>query len=180
MSTSSTRDAVISRAAVVVVGMCVVTLGVTLLALATPSFRGSLGGGLVRGYVEGDVLYVDSAAYASARRTVVFFARYSCSACQASQSTMSAIVAEVAARPDVRVVMVTGLAQQEQELAFAAGIGIDSSRVLQLEMRNLRLRYVPAAVVTDATGRILLAREGLLTESDRTDIVLAAVEPVDN
>ncbi len=84
---------------------------------------------------------------------------------------MAAIVADLAKRPDTHVVLVVPDAGPDEERLFALELGLDPSQVLQTDLHRLRLRQVPAMVLADKSGRILMAREGRLTETDRNDLI---------
>jgi predicted transcriptional regulator len=84
------------------------------------------------------------------------------------------MVAELKRFRDVAVLVVTPLADVEAEIDFAADIGVNRSGVLSTTMSELRLRYVPGVVVADAEGRVLFAKEGLLTEEDRLHVIRIA------
>jgi hypothetical protein len=167
-------DARVGTAAAVVSVLCAVLLSATGVALAVPSIRAWLSGeaGAVS-YVAGELIDLESGTFDSTPYTIILFSRASCRACQQSRSVMAALVSDVAGRSDVKVMLavdVVGSGQLAEEEAFAREIGLDRSRLFQVETAGLRLRYVPTAVLTDATGKILLAREGLLTETDRVDV----------
>ena len=89
---------------------------------------------------------------------------------------MAGIVADVAKRAGIRVALVTPEALAEEEEKFARDLGLDPSQIYRTDLRRLRLRQVPTMVVTDHSGRILMVREGLLTESDREDVVHRSTE----
>jgi hypothetical protein len=89
------------------------------------------------------------------------------------------IVSGLTRRPDVRVMMVSGSTDEHNEI-FAADVGLHPSDLIRTDMSMLRLRYIPALVVADKTGQILLAREGLLTETDRNDVMRAVRPPIEN
>jgi thioredoxin-related protein len=84
---------------------------------------------------------------------------------------MASIVADIKRRTDARVVLVTARTFPDEERSFAQELGIDPASVHQTDLQKLRVRLVPTMVLTDATGTILMAREGLLTEDDHTEVV---------
>jgi hypothetical protein len=169
------RDALLGRVALWFAAACVVVVAATVLMFALPAVRDYLSGrpALVS-YVEGDLIDLPPAVYSSTANTIFLFSQFSCRACQASKPVMAAIVADLARRPNVQVVLVTDDASPEEEQVFAVEVGIDSSHVHRTDLRGLRLRLVPTIVLADKAGKILMAREGLLTESDRTDVVRMA------
>jgi hypothetical protein len=69
------------------------------------------------------------------------------------------------------MVTARGGVQAEADRAFARDVGIEAARLIQTDMQNLRLRYVPAVVMIDATGTVLWSREGVLTETERSEIL---------
>jgi hypothetical protein len=127
-------------------------------------------------YVPGEKIDLDSGVYAASTRTLVFFSRAGCSACQASQPAMAAITADLAKLPDVRVVMVTPPAFSQDEQLFARSVGINETRLFPVESKRLRIRHIPAYVMVDASGTVLLTREGRVTETDREAIVRFALQ----
>jgi hypothetical protein len=181
MRASARRSDLLARSTAIAAGVSVLAVIVTSLILAVPALRDRVArNGQVASYSEGDRIDLDPSSYSAADRTIFLFARSSCRACQASKSVMASLVDELRPQPSARVVLVTGLASQGENVEFGREIGIDPERMLEVDLRGLRLRYVPTVVVTDASGRIMMAREGLITESDRQDIVRAALPPVPN
>ena len=166
------RDAFVGRLAVLLGVAAVTVVAVTMAAIALPSVREHL---LARrspvGYVEGDTIDLDPLMYRSSPRTIFLFSRFSCGACQASKPVMAGIVADLAGRLDAQVILVTGEALPEDEHLFALEVGIELSRVVRTDLSRLRVRQVPTMVVTDRSGRMLIVREGVLTESDRVEVV---------
>jgi hypothetical protein len=175
MPPAEQRDALVGRLALVLSIAAVTVLAATIAALALPSVWERIRAQPPAvAYVEGETIDVDPLAFRASARTVFLFSRFSCGACQASKPVMAGIVADLAERRDVRVILVTGEALPEEEQLFARDLGLAPSRVLQTDLSRLRVRQVPTMVVADAAGRILIAREGLLTESDRIDVVRAS------
>ena len=172
MPASDQRDAFVGRVALMVAATCLVLVAATMLACPLPVVWERLRGVSPSiAYAEGDLIDLEPATYRGAARTVFFFSRFSCGACQASKPVMAGIVADLGKQPGVQIVLVTGDALPDEERLFALELGIDSSHVHQADLRRLRLRQVPTMVLADSSGKILMAREGLLTESDRLDIV---------
>ena len=172
---SDRRDALLGRVALLFAAACVSVVAATVLMFALPAVRDYLSGRPSSiAYVEGDVIDLHRSTYGSNANTVFLFSRSSCAACQASKPVMTAIVADLARLPDVHVVLVTGGGSPEEERVFAVELGIDSSDIHPIDLTGLRVRVVPTMVLVDRTGRILMAREGRLTETDRIDIVRRA------
>lgn len=175
----SSRDSILGRIAAGVSVGCVLLLAATIGVAWIPDLGGRLDWQSGTRYSAGQQLDLDAAVFAASPRTVFFFSRSSCRACQASKPVMEAIVRDVSHRAGVRVVLVTGATRTDvqAERTFALEIGLDQSQLLQIELGTLRLRNVPAVVLTDATGSILMVREGLLTENDRSEIVRIVTGP---
>ena len=172
MPVSDQRDARIGRAALWFAAACVVALAATVLALAVPGLSDELRGDREPvAYTVGDRLDLDPATFTSSARTLFLFSQFSCGACQASKPTMAAMVADLANRPDTHVVLVVPDAVPEEERLFAQELGLNPSRIWRTDLRRLRLRQVPTVVLADDSGKILLAREGRLTETDRSDVL---------
>ncbi len=157
----------------------IVALAATVLALAVPGLSDQLRGDRQPvAYTVGDRLDLDPATFTSSARTLFLFSQFSCGACQASKPTMAAMVADLAERPDTQVFLVVPDAVPEEERLFATELGLAPSRILRTDLRRLRLRQVPTVVMADDSGKILLAREGRLTETDRRDVLeIARVSP---
>jgi len=172
------RDALVGRIALIFAITCGVVVAATVLMLALPAIRERVGAERVAAaYSEGDRIDLEPATYAAKSRTVFFFTRFSCGACQASKPVMAGIVADLMKRVDTQVILVTPEALPEEEQLFALELGIDRSQIYRTDLLRLRLRQVPTMVVADSSGRILMAREGLLTESDRADVVQLSGNP---
>jgi hypothetical protein len=156
---------------------CAIALGLTAIVMAVPVVRARLGWNSAAplSYLSGEKIDLDTAVYAGSTRTLIFFSRAGCSACQASQPAMAAITADLAKLPDVRVVMVTPAFSQDEQF-FARSVGIDETRLFPVEGKRLRIRHVPAYVMVDASGMVLLTREGRVTDADREAIVRFALQ----
>ena len=177
MPESERRDALVGRVALLVAATAFLAVAATVLALALPSFAERYRTAPVpRAYADGDSIDLEPAMYNATARTVFFFTRFSCGACQASKAVMAGIVADVAQRPGIRVALVTPEALPEEEQTFARDLGLDLSQLYPTDLRRLRLRQVPTMILTDDSGRILMVREGLFTESDRVDVVRRSTE----
>ena len=172
MSVSDQRDALVGRVALMLAATCLVLVAATVLAFALPAVweRFTREGSPIA-YAEGDFIDLEPATFRGAASTIFFFSRFSCGACQASKPVMAGIVADLGTRTGVRIVLVTGDALPDEERLFALELGIDPSHIHRTDLPRLRLRLVPTLVLADSTGKILMVREGLLTESDRLDIV---------
>jgi thioredoxin-related protein len=172
MPASNQRDALVGRIAVVVTLLTGLVVTATALALAFPvlgeRFRARPA---AVAYFSGDVIDVDPSTYSSASRTVFFFSRYSCGGCQASKNVMASIARDIKQRAGAHVVLVTARTFPVEERSFALELGIDPASVYQTDLQKLRVRLVPTMVLTDTSGKILMAREGLITENDRAEIV---------
>ena len=166
MPVSDQRDARIGRVALWFGAASVLALAVTVLVLAVPSLSETLRSDRQPvAYTVGDRLDLDPATFTSSARTLFLFSRFSCGACQASKPTMAAIVADLAKRPDTHVVLVVPDAVPDEERLFALELGLDPSQILRTDLHRLRLRQVPTMVLADESGKILIAREGRLTET---------------
>ena len=174
---SDQRDAHLGRVALLLAAACAVVVAATVLALALPALWERLRGeGSSVAYSEGEVIDLDPATYRSATSTVFLFSRFSCGACEASKPVMAGIVADLMTQSGVQVVLVTGEALPEEERLFASDLGLDGSHVHHTDLRRLRLRQVPTMVLTDRSGKILMTREGRLTETDRSEVVRMSIE----
>jgi hypothetical protein len=174
MEVSGWHDRLLRRGAALVTASCVVVLGATSVAFFVPALREANTDSAVA-YAAGDRIDLDPKTYASTRRTVFLFSRSSCRACQASKPTMAAIVSDLSKAPDVNVILVVQQFPPAEETSFAREVGIGTSRILGVDLRTLRLSSVPTVVVTDSSGTILFAGEGVLTNSDRSAITQAAL-----
>jgi hypothetical protein len=167
-------DGVLRHGATLVTTLCLLTLAGTGLALAVGPLRDRFWStSTSTSYAVGDVVDVPPDAYSRASHSVILFARSSCSACQASKPVMAAIANDLSTRADTALTLVAPEKPAAEQREFAEAIGIDATRIVYADLRSLRLRYVPAVVVTDRAGRVLFAREGLMTETDRLDLLRA-------
>ncbi len=173
-------EGLISRIASIIIWTSSLAVVLTVGALAVPGVRDSFDANTPPSYTIGDVIDVDREAYRHSWRTVLIFSRASCSACRASQPVMAKLVGDLSGRAGVRVSMVTGFTEHQEDRRFAESVGVDAAAIFQTDFRTLRLRYVPAVVVIDSAGRILMAKQGLLTETDRQDIVDMIIRSVHN
>lgn len=172
-------DDIIRRAATAVIVACVVILAVTGVT-AVPAVKTRLGwpaSSPATGYAVGQQIDVPPAAYAGSERTLLYFSLNNCAACQRSKGTVAALAVELGKHPGRRMVMVTGTTFHQDETAFARSIGLDESRLVRVDLTKLRLKRVPALVLVDRRGRVLLAKEG--APPDFRDILSAAAAEVD-
>jgi hypothetical protein len=180
MPVSGQRDSLLGRVALWLAAASVAAVAATMLVLALPALSQRLGvEGTIVAYAEGGFIDLDPSTFASTPRTLFLFSRFSCGACQASKPVMAALVVDLALRPDVQIVLVTDDAVPEEERVFARELGIDASHIHRTDLRRLRLRRVPTIVLADDTGKILMTREGRLTESDRHDVIRLSGPPAE-
>ena len=166
MSPSSRAQPLAARLFVASAVASVVLVALTAGAMLLPQARQFLGKGAPSSsYAVGDRLDVDPALFEGARATVFLFARASCGACQASKPLMASIVSDLAAAPDVNVMMLAPLKEMDANTDFGRDLGL--AQVVHSDIRQLRLRYVPSVVVTDGGGTVLWSHEGMLTEDSR-------------
>jgi len=151
----------------------VIALGVTVGVILFPALGWSAGAP-TPSYAVGQKIDVSASLYERTARTVLLFARSSCQACQRSKLAMAALVHDLTEDPGVAVVLVTPGNMADIDRVFGRELGIEDARIVSAATGTLRIRHVPAIVVVDNTGRILLTREGVLTEADRRDVTQVA------
>jgi hypothetical protein len=149
-----------------------ITLGLTVILLKVPLFRERLAGPTVPGpsYSAGEQIDLGSDIYGSAPQTLIFFSTATCGVCEKSKPVMTDIAADLSRSDLVRVVMVSSTRFPEEERQFAQEVGIDEQRLFRMDTAKLRVRHVPAFALVNREGTILLAKDGLITESDRRNI----------
>jgi hypothetical protein len=114
-------------------------------------------------YAVGDRFDGPATVYARHDRTLVIVATSACGACQAAKPALSTL-AEEARRRGAGVVLVAPAGPGER--AFARDVGLADSLV-ELDVRRLRVTRVPALMLVDRLGTVLLAREGIDVEAVR-------------
>lgn len=145
----------------------------TALVVAVPSLRAAFVRSPSRpSYQVGEHVDVSATLYSSSARTLLVFARHDCAACQRSKPALTATLTSLKTL-DVAVFLMVPDAI-EDEMPFAREVGIEPSAVKTMKLDQLRLRYVPTFVLVDQTGKILVAREGVLTTEGQGAILQAA------
>ena len=150
------------RASLAIGIACAVVLLGTAAALARPGLGARLGWAKpgAASYAVGTYVDLEPAFY-QGKTTVVLFSRANCEACRRSKATLAAIVADVAKRSDVQVTFVTPTTSDQEETDFARDIGVPPSRHLAIDLSTLRLKHVPALVLVDERGTVILAHDGV-------------------
>lgn len=163
-------DRVLGKAAVVAFTLLLVCAAVTTAAFFSPTVRSSLFPGFKpeSGYLAGDVVDVPVKSHLQSRRTVILFARSSCSACQSSRDGIRQIVLAARAR-GADAMMFTPESGSEAEFAYAESAGFGRSSV-RGTTHKLRVRLVPTILLVDDTGRILFAKEGKPSTEDQAKL----------
>lgn len=70
--------------------------------------------------------------------------------------------------------MVVAEGKAQDELRFAADLGLDEAHVVQMDLSGLRVQHVPTFLLADDSGRIRYVVDGVLTEESRKAMVDAA------
>jgi hypothetical protein len=133
----------------------------TAAVVLSPRLQAALGfsGEPLQAYRVGDQIDVPVAAYGNAPETLLLFVRASCAACQNAMPVLSRLVVALqSTRTDVRVL--TPSVDRNRQIQYAGSLGLDESHILQGELRRMRVRVVPTAVLVDQEGRILHVAEG--------------------
>jgi thiol-disulfide isomerase/thioredoxin len=167
------REVLLGRLGVAVAVVCATALTVTAVAIAMPSVRASLGfapPAPVPSYAAGEAADFPPSLFNQAPHTVAIFFRSDCGAC----ARMKPFLARLAARDDdsgVRVMAVTGAGNRADALAFAKQIGLSESRLVMMDLGNLRLRRVPTVVLMDQAGAIQAALEGIPSSQEEEKLL---------
>jgi hypothetical protein len=160
-------DSIVGLLARITTLACVLGVAGTTALVLFPSLRQSIGWQTDSiDYAVGDRIDLAPELFESSNRTVVLFLRSTCPACQDNSAMLERLVAESSAAVDTRVVMVTGQGARDSEVRFAEELGLDARQVVPLDLRRLRLRHVPSAVVVDRDGTVLFSRSGPISEQD--------------
>jgi len=164
-------ERVVGRLTTVVTLVCVVTVGFTVLMLASPSIRTRLGLSTRRAvsYPLRSSIDVPAHLYQSAPLTLFVFGRSTCGACQAAKPAFLAISRELAATP-TNMQFVTGQTDLDAELEYANEIGLATTQVVRMDLSALRLQVVPALVLVDRSGKVLFTKEGVPTADDQQQL----------
>lgn len=168
-------DAIIGRAAAVIVVGCLAVVSATALLLAFPPLRTRLGIGPAVGpsYKTGERFDGPASLYGETPYALVLFARSSCGACQRAKPFYARLNLVAAGRPAIRVVLaVPASAPPEGERGYGREAGVDADRVFSVNFASLRLHAVPTVVLVDRSGRILDAWEGLLSSAQQDALLL--------
>jgi hypothetical protein len=113
----------------------------------------------VEAYRVGDRVDVPSDAYERARYTVILFGRASCAACQRAAPALGRLFA-VLVQSEVGVRVVAPKASSNEQLSYVRSLGLEDADFLPAEMRTLRVRSVPTALLVDREGLIREVAEG--------------------
>jgi hypothetical protein len=144
----------------IVLAICVGVVLLTTTLILSSRLQVLLGlGRTIEAYRVGDRVDVPPDAYGGASYTVILFGRASCGACQSATPVLGRLFAAVLdSEVDVRVV--APKASSEDQLVYVRALGLDEAHFLPAEMRRLRVRVVPTALLVDREGRILEVSEG--------------------
>jgi thiol-disulfide isomerase/thioredoxin len=114
---------------------------------------------------------VPATVYESSPYTVVLFARSSCGACKSAKPLFKKLVANIERRSSARVVMIAPMANRQDEVTYAKELGLDETQLLQLDLKDLRLRRVPTVVLLDQRGIVRYTREGAPLAADQEEFL---------
>lgn len=114
---------------------------------------------------------MSAAVYGGSPYTVVLFARFGCGACERAKPLLSSLAKDIAGRPGVRFVMVTGTASRTENLAYARELGLAEAAVVSITLTDLRLRQVPTLLLVDRQGVVRYAQEGALPSSAGSELI---------
>ena len=124
-------------------------------------------------YRVGERIDLPASLYTTAPRTVLLFTSASCGACQRSKMPTAALVHDLKTLPNTAVVMVTPPSGSQERVPFARELGVPEAQVA-VHAGPIRLQRMPAVVVVDSQGTVLLIREGMLTELDQKEVLQLA------
>ena len=109
-------------------------------------------------YAAGQTFDAPPAWYADAPRTLVIFARASCTACEKAQPFLKELVGTVG--PKAAAVMAHPPGAPDEDAQFARSLGIADDRIVVVDA-GLRVKSTPTIVLVDQRGTILHAWEGV-------------------
>lgn len=107
-------------------------------------------------YRPGDAFDIRSETLVSTRQVFVF-ARSRCGACDRAWSSLRRVVRAAESR-HVPAILVVPSSVTQGEREFAASIAIPPQHIILKDPAAVRVRAVPAVVVIDAAGRVVLTR----------------------
>jgi len=152
----------LGRLAIGISVACVVGVGATIAALTSPAIRSTLGLMPIApaSYVRGERIDVPASLYETSPHTLVLFARSDCGACQHIKPWLAQTIGTLEQKTGTRVVMVATNARLDDEIAYAAEIGLARDRVVPLASTSLKVRQVPTLVLVDRQGSVLYSLDG--------------------
>jgi len=167
-SEPASSDKALGALALGVVVICLAVLGATATTLLVPSWQGRFATPPAVSYVVGETIDISADIYRGHQATLVIFADASCKASIGSQPVFGALVRSASEGAVGISLMMPGETGRPSEpnLAFAHTIGVQVADLRQADLRPLRLRSVPAAVLVGRDGTILAYHEGLFADAD--------------
>ncbi|MEO8480982.1 MAG: hypothetical protein ABI634_02160 [Acidobacteriota bacterium] len=159
------------RLPVVLVGATLVGLATTAAAGFAPAVRTRLGWTAVErpAYAVGDVIDIPAGLRDQADRTLVVFASGTCGASLRSAGVLRRVASDLR-RVHGQFVVITPKDQRADQQKLAESYGLEPSEVTALDLRQLRLKYVPTVVVVDRAGNVRYVREGAVDDDGRVAI----------
>ena len=157
------KSDLVGRIALAITVGCLVMVGLTVGALATPAGRARMGlaPAPAPSYAVGARIDVPASVYDASPYTVVLFARSDCGVCQQSKPWLAALTTALQRQSTVRVVMIASGEHLSDEVQYAADLGIGRDRVVPLAPRALKARLVPSLVLVDRQGVVRYSQEGV-------------------
>jgi hypothetical protein len=153
---------IIGRAAMMLIAASIVVTIATLIVVAVPAVRNRL---IAThdpvAYAVGDRIDLPDRLYAGSDYTAVLFARASCAVCQQGRRLFAAMLADLRRREGVRVVLVTGTTDRDEDRAYAMDLGLRDHEHESVDLGVLHLRRVPTLVIVNRHGTVIGAWEGM-------------------
>lgn len=127
-------------------------------------------------YQVGQLVDLPPALYQSDARTLILFARNSCSACQDAKPFLTELIAAFNKSADGKALLLSedGIVE---ERVYAAEIGIAEAQVRTMDLRGLRVRSVPTVLLVNARGTVLFVGEGVPSSTDQPHWFAAIQSP---
>lgn len=154
------------------IGLVVLTTG-TAAVFVSDGLKGALGVGdkATRvGYRVGERIDITLPAQKEGRQ-LVLFVRSTCSACETARPILRELVEAATAKRIPVTLVVPADAAAAGEFAYAKSLGVSDGQVLWKAATDVRVKIVPAVVITDGAGRILFAKEGAFGDTDAAALI---------
>ena len=122
------------------------------------------------GYEVGQQIDVPSKVYAGYRTTVIVFSRSTCPGCRRAKPLLARIGTRLQHSSTARMAIVTAVEHTEDEIQYAADLGIARNAMFRVNPYDVRAAMTPTVVVVNQNGRVVFVRQGPLEDRDEDTI----------